>query len=96
MEKAKSLDCDAIIFDLEDAVAANAKAEARAQVAAAVNGGGYGYRELIVRINGLDTPWGSDDLAMAAKLPVSGIALSQGGVEGSGCRDHCSHGYERR
>lgn len=73
MEKAKSLDCDAIIFDLEDAVAADAKVEARAKVAAMVNGGGYGYRELIVRINGLDTPWGKDDLSMAATLPVHAL-----------------------
>lgn len=73
MEKAKGLDCDAIIFDLEDAVAAGAKAEARAGVAAMVQGGGYGYRELIVRINGLDTPWGSEDLAMAARLPVQAL-----------------------
>ena len=73
MEKAKSLDCDAIIFDLEDAVAADAKAKAREQVALAVNGGGYGHRELIVRINGLDTPWGKDDLAVAAELPVQAL-----------------------
>ncbi len=73
MEKAKSLDCDAIIFDLEDAVAADVKAQARGQVAAMVNGGGYGYRELIVRINGLDTPWGKDDLAIAAALPVQAV-----------------------
>ena len=73
MEKAKSLDCDAIIFDLEDAVAAGSKAEAREKVAAMVNGGGYGYRELIVRINGLDTPWGRDDLAVAASLPVQAL-----------------------
>ena len=60
MEKAKTLDCDGIIFDLEDAVAAGSKAEARDKVAAMVQGSGYGYRELVVRINGLDTPWGKD------------------------------------
>ncbi len=73
MEKAKSLDCDSIIFDLEDAVAAGAKAEARDKVASMVGGGGYGYRELIVRINGLETPWGVEDLAMAATLPVHAL-----------------------
>ena len=73
MEKAKGLDCDAIIFDLEDAVAADAKAEARDKVAAMVQGGGYGYRELVVRIIGLDTPWGKDDLAVAAALPVHAL-----------------------
>ncbi len=73
MEKAKSLDCDAIIFDLEDAVAAGSKAQAREQVATMLQAGGYGYRELIVRINGLDTPWGLDDLAVAATLPVDAL-----------------------
>lgn len=73
MEKAKSLDCDCIIFDLEDAVAAAAKADAREKVAGMVRGGGYGHRELIVRINGLDTPWGADDLAVAAGLPVDAL-----------------------
>lgn len=73
MEKARSIDCDAIIFDLEDAVAAGSKSAAREKVAAMVNAGGYGYRELIVRINGLDTPWGRDDLAVAAGLPVNAL-----------------------
>jgi citrate lyase subunit beta/citryl-CoA lyase len=73
LEKAKTLDCDAIIFDLEDAVAASSKAEAREQVAAMVRAGGYGYRELVVRINGLDTPWGVEDLAVAATLPVAAL-----------------------
>lgn len=73
MEKARSLDCDAIIFDLEDAVAAGAKVQAREQVAGMVSAGGYGYRELVVRVNGLDTPWGHDDLAVAAKLPLQAL-----------------------
>ena len=73
MEKAKGLDCDGIIFDLEDAVAAAAKADARNKVAAMVGGGGYAHRELIVRINGLDTPWGAEDLAIAAGLPVDAL-----------------------
>ena len=60
-------------FDLEDAVAADAKAVARDQVVAAVSHGGYGYRELVVRVNGLDTPWGDDDVQAVAGLPVQGL-----------------------
>jgi citrate lyase subunit beta / citryl-CoA lyase len=66
MEKAKTLGSDVVIFDLEDAVAPDAKATARAQVVAAVKGGGFGHRELVIRINGLDSPWGRDDLSAAA------------------------------
>jgi len=73
MEKARSLPCDGIIFDLEDAVAESAKAEAREAVATMIEAGGYGYRELVVRVNGLDTPWGADDVAMAARLPVNAL-----------------------
>lgn len=73
MEKARTLDCDAIIFDLEDAVAADAKSAARESVARMVGEGGYGYRELVVRVNGLDTPWGADDLALAATLEVDAL-----------------------
>jgi citrate lyase subunit beta/citryl-CoA lyase len=65
LEKAKQLAADALILDLEDAVAPDAKATARMQVAAAVRQGGYGRRELVIRINGLDTSWGADDLAAA-------------------------------
>lgn len=73
LDKARTLPCDAIILDLEDAVAADAKAVARDQVVAAVSEGGYGYRELIVRVNGLDTPWGADDVQAVAGLPVQGL-----------------------
>lgn len=75
MEKARALDCDGIIFDLEDAVAADMKAVARDAVAARVTEGGYGHRELAIRVNGLDTPWGTDDLAMAAQLPVDALVF---------------------
>jgi citrate lyase subunit beta/citryl-CoA lyase len=75
MEKARTLDCDGIIFDLEDAVAAGAKAEARESVRRMLSEGGYGHRELVVRVNGLDTPWGLDDLAVAARLPVDALLL---------------------
>ncbi len=67
IEKARGLDCDAVILDLEDAVAPDAKAEARRAMAEAVSAGGFGPR-VGVRINGLDTPWGADDLAALAGL----------------------------
>ncbi len=73
MEKARSLPCDSIIFDLEDAVAAETKDSARESVARAVAEGGYGFRELLVRVNGLDTDWGCDDVATAARLDVDGL-----------------------
>lgn len=66
LEKAKDLDADALILDLEDSVAPDAKADAREKVRAAVKSRAYGRRELVIRINGLDTPWGVDDLKMAA------------------------------
>ncbi|MFC6196971.1 HpcH/HpaI aldolase/citrate lyase family protein [Ponticaulis profundi] len=65
LEKAKTLPADSLIFDLEDAVAPDAKIEARENVCNAVKGGGYGPREVCVRINGLDTDWGADDLKAA-------------------------------
>jgi citrate lyase subunit beta / citryl-CoA lyase len=66
LEKAKSLPADALVLDLEDAVAPEAKAAARVQVCAAVAAGGYGGREVVIRINGLETPWGKADLEAAA------------------------------
>lgn len=66
IDKARSLSCDAIVLDLEDAVAPEAKAEARLQAVEAAREGGFGSRELIIRINGLDTPWGLDDIAALA------------------------------
>jgi len=69
MEKAREIPADALILDLEDAVAPDAKEEARAQVVHAVTQGGYGKREIVIRVNGLDTPWGIEDIkaAVAAK-----------------------------
>src|SRR3984893_6229128 len=75
LEKAKTLPCDAVILDLEDAVAPEAKAAARQQVMAAVPARGFGSREVIVRINGLDTDWWLDDLTAAAKAHPDGILL---------------------
>lgn len=66
IEKARGLAADVIILDLEDAVAPEAKDEARAAAVAAVSAGGFGTREVAIRANGLDTPWGADDLAAIA------------------------------
>jgi citrate lyase subunit beta/citryl-CoA lyase len=75
MEKAKTLPADVVIFDLEDAVAPDAKVDARACAVAAVRGGGYGGREVIVRANGAGSPWHRDDLAALATSGVDGILL---------------------
>ena len=69
MEKARELPADAVIFDLEDAVAPDAKAKARELIVQALQKGGFGNREVLVRINGLDTAWWLDDLAVAAAGP---------------------------
>jgi citrate lyase subunit beta / citryl-CoA lyase len=65
LEKAKTLPADVVILDLEDAVAPEAKEEARAAVAAAVQAGGYGKREVVIRVNSLSGPWGPADLEAA-------------------------------
>lgn len=75
LDKARQLPADALILDLEDAVAPEAKITARGQVAKAVRDGGYGKRELIIRINTLDTQWGADDIAAAAASGPDGILL---------------------
>jgi citrate lyase subunit beta/citryl-CoA lyase len=74
-EKARGLPADALIFDLEDSVAPDAKAAARAQIAASLNAGGYGKRELILRVNGAQTRWQDDDLRFAATLPIAAVLL---------------------
>jgi len=71
--KARSLDCDVVVLDLEDAVAPDLKALARGQAVAAIREGGFGRRELVVRINGLDTDWGADDLAALHETPPDTI-----------------------
>ena len=75
LEKARTLPADVLVLDLEDAVAPEMKLEARAQVAAAVKEGGYGSREIIVRVNALSTPWGRDDLAAAAAAGADAVLL---------------------
>jgi citrate lyase subunit beta/citryl-CoA lyase len=80
LEKAKSIAADAVILDLEDAVAPEAKETARSQVCAAVKGGGYGQRELVIRINALDTPWGQADLEAAAAAAPDAVLLPKPGT----------------
>ncbi len=74
-EKAKTLAADVLIFDLEDSVAPEAKAEARNRVCAAIGGGGFGGREILVRVNAIATPWAEDDLRAAALCGADGIVL---------------------
>lgn len=73
LEKARELPADTLILDLEDAVAPEAKAEARGAIAAALAAGGYGKRELVVRMNGLDSEWGHADLEMAVKSGAAAV-----------------------
>jgi len=75
LEKAKTIAADGLIFDLEDAVAPDAKENARDQVVSAIQGGGYGLREIIVRVNGLNTSWGYHDLCAAAKSGAHAVLL---------------------
>lgn len=75
LEKAKTIPADALIFDLEDAVAPDAKPAARESAAAAASSGAYGRREVTIRCNGLDTPWGSDDLAAAAAAGPAAVVI---------------------
>ena len=79
LEKAKTLPADAIIFDLEDAVAPDSKVSARAQAVAAASSGAYGRRELTIRCNGLDTPWGAEDVTTAATSGASAIVMPKVG-----------------
>lgn len=79
LEKAKSIAADAIIFDLEDAVAPDAKEAARANAVVAASSGEYGSRELTIRCNGLDTPWGRDDLAAAAASGAASVVIPKVG-----------------
>lgn len=73
LEKAKSLAADVLLLDLEDSVAPETKEAARDQVAAAVKAGGYGKREVIVRVNALATPWGRDDITATGAARPDGI-----------------------
>ena len=75
LEKARTLPADGVILDLEDAVAPDVKVEARGRIVETVKAGGFGPREVVIRINGLDTPWGSDDLEAAASASPDAILV---------------------
>jgi citrate lyase subunit beta/citryl-CoA lyase len=75
LEKAKSIPCDGLILDLEDAVAPEAKPAARAAACAAAASGEYGRRELTIRINGMDTEWHDEDMAAACAAGPDAIVV---------------------
>ena len=82
MAKARELPADAIILDLEDSVAPDAKPEARDRIVEAVKAGGFGDREVLIRVNGLHTPWGEADLEAAVAAAPDGVLLPK--VDGPG------------
>jgi citrate lyase subunit beta/citryl-CoA lyase len=75
IEKARTLAADVVILDLEDSVGPDAKAEARGLAVDAVRDGGFGPREVVIRVNGLDTPWGAEDLAAVAEAGPDAILV---------------------
>ena len=77
LDKARALPADVLILDLEDSVAPDAKDAARRQVVAALRAGGYGRRELLVRVNGLTTPWGQADLTALATSGADAVLLAK-------------------
>ncbi|MGE0005143.1 MAG: CoA ester lyase [Parvibaculaceae bacterium] len=95
LEKARSLPADALILDLEDSVAPEAKAQARDKVMAAVRSGGYGSRELVIRVNAIETPWGAGDLKAAAAAGPDAVLVpkvSQPGDMASAAKLLKAHG----
>jgi citrate lyase subunit beta/citryl-CoA lyase len=88
LEKAKNLDADALIFDLEDAVSPENKELARDQACAAASSSEYGHRELTIRCNGLDTPWGTDDVLAAAAAAPAAVVIPK--VDGPDYLDRVS------
>ncbi len=86
LEKARNLPADGLILDLEDAVAPDAKDSARLQVCQAVKAGGYGMREIIVRVNALSTRWGYEDIAAASQCGADALLLPK--VESSDAIRH--------
>jgi len=75
MQKGRELPADALILDLEDSVAPEAKVEARGLIASALEEGGYGHREIAVRANGFDSEWGNGDVAAIAKMKCHAVVL---------------------
>jgi citrate lyase subunit beta/citryl-CoA lyase len=87
--KARTLDCDTVILDLEDAVAPDAKALAREQAVAAAREGGFGPRELVVRVNALDSEWGAGDLTALVGVPIDAVLVPKvnAGRDVAACAD---------
>lgn len=79
LAKARTLPCDVVILDLEDAVAPEMKAEARAAAVAAIEEGGFGHREVAIRANGIDTEWGAEDLAAIADTKADAVLVPKVG-----------------
>ena len=75
LDKARTLACDVVVIDLEDSVAPDAKEAARGAVVSALNAGGFGRREVVVRVNGLDTSWGEDDLSALVQVAPDAILV---------------------
>ena len=96
VEKARGLPCDVVVLDLEDAVSPEAKDEARATAVRVLGEGGFGYREVAVRCNGLDTPWGEADLKAVAGAGVQTVVLPKiGGPEDVEQAERILSGCER-
>ena len=96
LEKAKTLPVDGVIVDLEDSVAPEAKETARKQAADAVKAGGFGGREVFIRINGVDSPWHADDLSAAARAAPDVILVpkvSSSGYAGADRPPSARYGY---
>ncbi|MBJ6122159.1 CoA ester lyase [Sphingomonas sp. BT553] len=91
--KARTLPCDVVILDLEDAVAPDMKDDARARAVAAVAEGGFGDRELVIRVNAAGTPWHADDLAALASTAIDAILLPKvdDAAAVSAARDRLGH-----
>lgn len=99
LEKAKSIEADALILDLEDSVSPDAKGEARDRVCAAARSGEYGHRELVIRVNSIGTQWHDDDLAAASQAGPDAILVPKvdsaeevrslvGAMEAAGAPEH--------
>ncbi len=82
IDKARTLPCDGVILDLEDSVAPEAKAMARDQLAQALKTGGFGRREVIVRVNGVNTPWGEADLELVSAIAPDAVLVPKIGDAG--------------
>ncbi len=94
IDKARSLACDVVILDLEDAVAPDRKAEARSAAIAAFVAGGFGRRERVLRVNSGDSEWGADDLAAVAGAPIDAVLLPKvgGPADIAAARDRLGNG----